>query len=149
MKDKWFKSVWLIYIYAARNWWLTKLVGWDFVFSCWSYLQCFSCCYIWAGAPICYLELLEKVQKWICRNVGSSFAASREPLAHCQNVASLSLFYLVGAHQSIYLSMHIYIYIYIIYIYIIYIYIIYIYILYILYIFLIIKYCTIVLASVF
>ena len=105
-----------IYIYAARNWWLTKLVGWHFVFSRWSYSQCFSCCYIWAGAPICYLGLLGKIQKWICRNVGSSFAASCEPLAHCQNVASLSLFYLVGAHQSIYLSMHIYIYIYIRYI---------------------------------
>ena len=40
-----------------------------------------------------YLELLDKLQKQICRTVGPSLAASREPLAHCRNVASLSLFY--------------------------------------------------------
>ena len=41
------------------------------------------CCLIWAGVPSCYLELLEKLQKWICRIVGPSLAASLEPLAHC------------------------------------------------------------------
>ena len=51
------------------------------------------CCHVWAGAPSCYLELLDKLQKRICRTVGPSLAASLEPLAHCQNVASLSLFY--------------------------------------------------------
>ena len=51
------------------------------------------CCYVWAGAPSCYLELLDKLQKQICRAVGPSLAASLEPLAHCRNVASLSLFY--------------------------------------------------------
>ena len=51
------------------------------------------CCDVWAGAPSCYLELLDKLQKWICRTVGPSLAASLEPLAHRQNVASLSLFY--------------------------------------------------------
>ena len=51
------------------------------------------CCHVWAGAPNCYLELLDKLQKQICRTVGPSLAASLEPLAHCQNVASLSLFY--------------------------------------------------------
>ena len=50
-------------------------------------------CHVWVGAPSCYLELLEKLQKWICRTVGPSLAASLEPSAHCQNVASLSLFY--------------------------------------------------------
>ena len=49
--------------------------------------------YVWAGATNCYLELLDKLQKWICRTVGPSLAASLEPLAHCQNVASLSIFY--------------------------------------------------------
>ena len=49
------------------------------------------CCHIWAGAPSCYL-LLDKVQKWICWTVGPSLAASLEPLAHHQNLASLSLF---------------------------------------------------------
>ena len=51
------------------------------------------CCHVWAGAPNCYLELLDKLQKQICRTVGPSLAASLEPLAHCRNVASLSLFY--------------------------------------------------------
>ena len=51
------------------------------------------CYLVWAGAPSCYVELLEKLQKRICRTVGPSVAASLEPLAHCWNVASLSLFY--------------------------------------------------------
>ena len=50
-------------------------------------------CHVWAGAPSCYLELLDKLQKWICRTVGPSLAVSLEPLTHRQNVASLSLFY--------------------------------------------------------
>ena len=51
------------------------------------------CCHVWARAPSCYLELLDKLQKRICRTVGPSLAASLEPLAHRRNVASLSLFY--------------------------------------------------------
>ena len=51
------------------------------------------CYYVWACALSFYLEFLDKLQKWICRTVGPSFAASFEPLAHCQSVASLSLFY--------------------------------------------------------
>ena len=51
------------------------------------------CCHVEAGAPSCYLELLNKLQKRICRTVGSSIAPSLEPLVHCRNVASLSLFY--------------------------------------------------------
>ena len=51
------------------------------------------CCHVWAGAHSCYLELLKKLQKRICRTVGRSLAASLEPLAHRRNVASLSLFY--------------------------------------------------------
>ena len=51
------------------------------------------CCHVWAGAPSCYLELLDKLQKRICRTVGPSLAASLEPLTHRRNVASLSLFY--------------------------------------------------------
>ena len=46
-----------------------------------------------AGAPSCYLELLGKLQRRICRTVGPSLAASLEPFAHHRNVASLSLFY--------------------------------------------------------
>ena len=40
------------------------------------------CCHVWAGAPSCYLDLLDKLQKRICRTVGLSLAASLEPLAH-------------------------------------------------------------------
>ena len=38
------------------------------------------CCHFWARAPSCYLELLDKLQKWICRTVGPSLAASLEPI---------------------------------------------------------------------
>ena len=51
------------------------------------------CCHVWAVALSCYLELLDELQKQICRTVGPSLAASLEPLAHRRNVASLSLFY--------------------------------------------------------
>ena len=50
------------------------------------------CCHVWAGAPSCYLELLDKLQKGICRTAGTSLDASLETLASCQNMASLSLF---------------------------------------------------------
>ena len=52
-----------------------------------------NCGHVWAGAPSCYLELLDKLQQRICRTVGPSLAASVEPLAHLRNVASSSLFY--------------------------------------------------------
>ena len=41
----------------------------------------------------CYLELLDKLQKWICRTVGASLATSLKSLGHCWKVASLCLFY--------------------------------------------------------
>ena len=46
------------------------------------------CCHFWAGTPSFFLELLDKLQKRIWRTVGSSLAASLEPLGHCGNVAS-------------------------------------------------------------
>ena len=49
------------------------------------------CCYVWAGAPNCFFELLGKLQKRICRTVGPSLAVCLEPLAHRRNVASLNL----------------------------------------------------------
>ena len=51
------------------------------------------CCHVWAGAPNCYLELLDKLHKRICKTVAPSVAASLEPLAQHRNVASLSLFH--------------------------------------------------------
>ena len=51
------------------------------------------CCHVWTGTASCYLDLLGNLQKRICRIIAPSLAASFEPLAHRQNVASLSLFY--------------------------------------------------------
>ena len=42
-----------------------------------SYME--YCCHVWAGAPSCYLELLDKLQKRICRTVGPSLVNSLEP----------------------------------------------------------------------
>ena len=41
------------------------------------------CCHARAGAPSSYLELLDRLPKWICRTVALSLAASLEPLTHC------------------------------------------------------------------
>ena len=57
----------------------------------WPYME--YCCHVWAGAPSCYMELLNKLQKRIRKTAGPSLAASLEPLAHRRNVASLNLFY--------------------------------------------------------
>ena len=51
------------------------------------------CCHVWNRAPSCYLELLDKLQKRICRIVGPLLAISLEAFAHRLNVARLSLFY--------------------------------------------------------
>ena len=51
------------------------------------------CSHIWAGAPRCYLGMLDKLQKgrrWI---VGPSLGPSLEPMAHRRNLASLNLFH--------------------------------------------------------
>ena len=44
------------------------------------------CCHVWAVSASCYLELLDKLQKWICMTLGPSLAASIEPLAHRRSV---------------------------------------------------------------
>ena len=41
------------------------------------------CCHVLAGAPCCYLELLDKLQKTLCRTDSPSLTTSLEPLAHC------------------------------------------------------------------
>ena len=48
-------------------------------------------CHVWAGAPNYYLEILDRLQKWIYVTVGSSLAAFLEPFVDCQNLASISL----------------------------------------------------------
>ena len=65
-----------------------------------------QCCHVWAGVPSCYLELLNKLQKQICRTVGPLVAASHEPLGHCWNVASLSLFSAWNNGQSMVIDWH-------------------------------------------
>ena len=61
------------------------------LYLCKSTMKC--CCHVWADAPSCYLELLDKLQKLICRTVGPSLTASLEPLVHRRHIVSLSLFY--------------------------------------------------------
>ena len=51
------------------------------------------CCHVWAGAPSCYLKVLDKLQKRICKTVCPSLAASLESFAHRQIVANLSFLY--------------------------------------------------------
>ena len=51
------------------------------------------CCNVWAVAPSCYLELLDKLQKWKYRSIGPSLAAYLKSLHHRRNGASFSLLY--------------------------------------------------------
>ena len=44
-----------------------------------------------AVAPSCYLDVLDKLHKRLCRTGGPSLAASLEPLAHCRNIACLKV----------------------------------------------------------
>ena len=57
------------------------------------YAHLWNSCHVWAGAPSCYLELLDQLLKRVCRTVSRCFAVSFEPLPHRRIVASLSLFY--------------------------------------------------------
>ena len=50
------------------------------------------CCHILAGAPSCYLELLDRLSKPICRSVGPSLAASLEPLNQLLKCGQLDSF---------------------------------------------------------
>ena len=51
------------------------------------------CCHVCTGAHSCFLEFLDKLQKWMCKTIDSSLTVSLELLAHRRNVASLSLSY--------------------------------------------------------
>ena len=52
----------------------------------WSCIKC--CCHVWAGAPSCYLDILDKLKKGVCENGGPTLAAFLESLIHFRNVAS-------------------------------------------------------------
>ena len=51
------------------------------------------CCHVWACAPNCLANMLDKLQKRECSVVGPPLAASLEPLARQENVISVSLSY--------------------------------------------------------
>ena len=55
------------------------------------FIEC--CCYIWASSPICYVDVVDKLHRRLCRTAGPTLAASLKPLGNCRNVASLILFY--------------------------------------------------------
>ena len=40
------------------------------------------CCHIRTGAPTCHLDMLDKLQKLICRTAGPSLIACLEPLTY-------------------------------------------------------------------
>ena len=48
-------------------------------------------CQVWVNTPSCYLELLDKLEKRICKTVGPLLTASLEPLAHGQNATSVKV----------------------------------------------------------
>ena len=50
------------------------------------------CCHVWAGAPSCYLEMLDKLQKRICVAVGPSLAASLASLGSLSKCGQLKSF---------------------------------------------------------
>ena len=49
--------------------------------------------HVCAGVPSYYFNMVDKLQKRVCRTVGLSRTVSPELLAHHRNVASLTLFY--------------------------------------------------------
>ena len=51
------------------------------------------CCHLWSGAPACYLDLLDRIQRRVENIIGPTLASKLQPLAHRRDVASLSLFY--------------------------------------------------------
>ena len=50
-------------------------------------------CNVWAGAPNCYMDMLDKLQKWVCRTIVPAFTVSLEPVAHYRNGVSRTIIY--------------------------------------------------------
>ena len=50
-------------------------------------------CHVLADVPGCCLDMIDKLQKWVCRTVIPTLAGSPELLGNCRNIASFSLFY--------------------------------------------------------
>ena len=59
------------------------------------------CCHIWAGAPTCYLYMLDKLQKRVCGTVALTHATSLEPLGKCSKLKIFSIdIFLVDVHMN-------------------------------------------------
>ena len=58
------------------------------------------CCHVWAYAPSCYLELMDKLQKGICSTVGPSLAASLEPLGHRDQALNMIRHLVCGNNEN-------------------------------------------------
>ena len=54
---------------------------------------CIDYCHAWTGDLSCYLDMIHKLQKRICRTVGPTLAASLEPLGYRRNVVRLCYYY--------------------------------------------------------
>lgn len=52
-----------------------------------------NCCHVLAVAPRHYVDILDELQKRVYRTAVLPLAAFLEPLNHCGNLVSLSLFY--------------------------------------------------------
>ena len=50
------------------------------------------CCHIWAGVPSCFLNILDILQKKLCKKFGLLLGVYLESLVHNQSAASLNLF---------------------------------------------------------
>ena len=50
------------------------------------------CCHIWAGVPSCFLNILDILQKKLCKKFGLLLSVYLESLVHNQSAASLNLF---------------------------------------------------------
>ena len=49
------------------------------------------CCHVCTGAPSCYLDMLDDLQKWVCRNVRSSLFVSWTLFSSSKRVTSVGI----------------------------------------------------------
>ena len=72
------------------------------------------CCHALSSAFSCYLDVLAKLLKKVCRTVNLSLALSLKALVHCPNLVTLSLCYKQyfeqKCHSAIFLSISIFFY---------------------------------------
>ena len=59
---------------CSMNFLSPEVARYPYKSTIWPCMEC--CCHVWAFARSCYLELLDKLQKRICRTVGPLLAAS-------------------------------------------------------------------------